>query len=231
MGVLRRWLPLAAVAVLLGVVGLGAVLGSLPVRPADLGSGAPPSARPTLSQPPIASEGGPGDPGSDVEMPGWIGTAAGALCLTLVVIVVGLLIFQLLRQGAPRKRWARLLMRTPSRAPKPLSADSVVAALDEGIQALDDDDADPRRAVIACWVRLESAAAAAGTARQPGDTSTDLVVRLLEGQRVSAPVLTGFAAVYREARYGHHVVDETMRAQARAALRQLRADLTAEVPA
>jgi hypothetical protein len=46
---------------------------------------------------------------------------------------------------------------------------------------------------------------------------------------VSRPVLDGFAAAYREARYATHVVDEQMRATAINALRQLRAELAAPV--
>ena len=70
--------------------------------------------------------------------------------------------------------------------PATATAEDVVAALDAGLADLSDTDADPRRAVIACWVRLEQAAAAAGTPAQPGDSPTDLVARLLHehaGQR------------------------------------------------
>jgi hypothetical protein len=81
--------------------------------------------------------------------------------------------------------------------------------------------------VIACWVRLEQAAAAAGTARLPGDSPTDLVGRLLAEQQVDPRVLAALLAVYREARYATHTVDDQMRAQARSALEQLRADLGA----
>jgi hypothetical protein len=100
------------------------------------------------------------------------------------------------------------------------------AAVDEGLLELDIEDQDPRRAVIACWVRLEAAAAAAGTPREPGDTSTELVERLLAEHAITPSVLAGFGAVYREARFGTtHVVDATMREQARAALRQVRDEL------
>ena len=74
--------------------------------------------------------------------------------------------------------------------------------------------------------RLEQAAAAAGTPRQPGDAPADLVVRLLAAHQVSAAVLYPLADVYRLARYATHTVDSTMRDQARAALGQLRAELT-----
>jgi hypothetical protein len=98
-------------------------------------------------------------------------------------------------------------------------------ALDEGLADLDAMDSDPRRVVIACWVRLERAAAEAGTPRAVGDTSTELVARLLSTSQVSAGVLDAFAAVYREARFATHTVDIGMRDQARAALTQLRDEL------
>jgi len=102
-----------------------------------------------------------------------------------------------------------------------------VAALDAGLDDLSDADRDPRRAVIACWVRLEQAAAEAGTPRRSGDTSTDLVFRLLRAHQVDRGVLDQFAEIYREARYATHPVEEHMRTQAQAALRQLRGQLTA----
>jgi hypothetical protein len=111
--------------------------------------------------------------------------------------------------------------------PEARTADDLVAALDAGLLDLSDTDRDPRRAVIACWVRLEQAAADAGTPRHPGDTPTDLVGRLLAEQRVDAGVLAAFAEVYREARYATHTVDDRMRGQARTALQRLRADLAA----
>ena len=82
--------------------------------------------------------------------------------------------------------------------------------------------------MIACWVRLEQAAAAAGTPREPGDTPTELVTRLLRGHDVSAPVLYPLAEVYRLARYATHTVDTGMRDRARAALQQLRGELSRE---
>ena len=101
------------------------------------------------------------------------------------------------------------------------------AALDAGLEELSDTDRDPRRAVIACWVRLEDAAAAAGTPRHPGDSPTDYVGRLLAEQQVDAGVLAALLEVYREARYATHTVDDQMRQQARSALQRLRADLGA----
>lgn len=228
MGVLRRIGPYAAVAALLAVAALGAVLGSLPVHPAALGEPDPPATHAARSAAPAYRPPDTVTSGEGVAVPDWMRTVVTAVCLLVVVAVVALLIVQLVRTGVGRRLGT--VGRGPARAPRPLgTAASVVAALDAGLSALDDDDGDPRRAVIACWVRLESAAAAAGTPRRPGDTPTDLVMRLLEAHEVSAGVLTGFADIYRQARYAPHVVDATMRAEARDALGQLRAVLTAEV--
>jgi hypothetical protein len=125
------------------------------------------------------------------------------------------------------RRRARRDRRPAAAQPAPNTAEDLVAALDAGIEELSDADRDPRRAVIACWVRLEQAAAAAGTRRLPGDSPTDLVGRLLAEQRVDARVLAALLEVYRQARYATHTVDDQMRAQARSALERLRADLGA----
>src|SRR5213076_2530874 len=115
----------------------------------------------------------------------------------------------------------------PGEPPPPVAhPEQVVAAVDAGLAELADSDADPRRAVIACWVRLEQAAAAAGTPRNVGDTPAELVTRLLAGHAASATVLYQLAEVYRLARYATHTVDATMRDQARAALGQVRAELS-----
>jgi hypothetical protein len=142
------------------------------------------------------------------------------LCLVLVVAVVVLLVTLLVR-GAVRR--VNLDADSVVRPPQRDSHQDVMAALDQGLAELDE--GDPRQAIIACWVRLERAAEAAGVPRKPADTPTDLVVRLLSGRSVNRAVLGDFANVYREARYSPHPVDTSMRDQARAALRLLRDEL------
>lgn len=105
------------------------------------------------------------------------------------------------------------------------AAAQVRSAVQAGIDLLDDQSADPRRAVIACWLRLEAAAAEAGTGREPGDTPAELVQRMLAGHRVSEPLLQRLAGLYRLARYGPAEVDPSMRGTALGALTQLRTEL------
>ncbi len=225
----RRWTPLLAVAALLVAGVIAAVLSSpsvtkvpLPTDQENQPTGGAAAARTAEA----ATRDVTGS-GSGSHLPGWVDAAIVGLCLAFVVVVVGMLIWYLFRDGF-RVRSAPLVAAAPAPTEPPIDArtEEVVAALDAGLDRLSDRDTDPRRAVIACWVRLEEAAAAAGTPRHPGDTSTDLVARLLGAHQVSRPVLDDFAAVYREARYATHVVDEQMRAAAVRSLGHLRAELT-----
>lgn len=227
---IRRWWPLAAVAVLLVLAAVAASHSSLRVtepgrRPAHV------DRRPLLP----THEANPPPPksfGFQVSVPDWLAIAAIAFCSLAVLLLIGAGLWMILRDALrdrSGRTWPRRRRKDPSRTP-PETTKEVVAALDAGLVDLSDTDTDPRRAVIACWVRLEQTAESAGVPRQVGDTPTDLVTRLLSaGRPVSADVLASFADVYREARYATHTVDERMRQQARDALQRLRAELTAEV--
>ena len=227
---LRRFGPLLAVGLLLVAAAVAAMLASPQIHASRLPKPPWPDADKT---PPPAQGDGPNAvvtaaPAPDdraVHLPGWLVLTAQVLCVVITVVVVGLLAWYLLRHGL------RMRQRKdkPAEVVTPAQArEQVIAAVDAGLSDLDDADADPRRAVIACWVRLEQAAAAAGTPREPGDTPTELVTRLLRGHDVSAAVLFALAEVYRLARYATHTVDTGMRDQARAALQQLRGELSRE---
>jgi hypothetical protein len=225
----RRWWPLAVVLVLLFFTALAATR-SAPQLDQIAHDEAPPTLPPlTPTQPKATPAGG----GQAVEaakgLPGWAGTVALVLLGVVALAVLGLAVFALLRDQSRRR--ARNKGRTKHLGKhQPRTAEELVAALDAGLEELSDTDRDPRRAVIACWVRLEQAAAVAGTPRHPGDSPTALVGRLLAEQQVDAGVLAALLEVYRQARYATHTVDNQMRQQARSALERLRADLGAVVP-
>jgi len=229
---LRPWWPPLAVAGLLVAAGAAAVLSSPSVTevPLSTPSGDSPSFswQPPSEVPPIP----PTDPGAAPggTLPAWVVSAALLVCLTAAAAVVLPLLYLLLRAAVSVRRGALPVDHTPTAPPAP-RREEVLAAVDAGLADLSDADRDPRRAVIACWVRLEQAAAGAGTPRRPGDTSTDLVLRVLDAHRVDRRVLDQFAALYREARYATHPVGERERGQAQSALRQLRGELAAGAPA
>ena len=80
-------------------------------------------------------------------------------------------------------------------APSPDLADAV----EEGLVTLEVGAVDD--AVIACWVRLEEAAAAGGVDRLPWETATELTVRLFDHFDVPEPAVDRLLGLYRTARY------------------------------
>ncbi len=228
-GLLRRWWPLAAVVLLLALAAVAAAHSSPQIGRVD----EPAITAPAPQLEDREAERGAPQPGDLVdtdptEVPAWLGKAALVIGCIVLAVLIGVMVWTLAREVGRRRVRGKMPPRQLSRT---ASAEEVVAALDAGLIDLSDADLDPRRAVIACWLRLEQAAAAAGTPRQASDTSTDLVTRLLGEHHVSGDVLASFADVYREARYATHTVDERMREQARSALQRLRTELTAGVGA
>jgi hypothetical protein len=230
---LARWVPLAAVVVLFGLAMLSTRLANPTIDvltpPERVNSSASPSPfDPDQTEPTLASATPLGPAALAIDLPEWLEWALGAACVLVVLGVAGFLVWLVLRDRVGRREVE--ILEEPEVPPTPEETEQTVrAAVDAGLADLDDADTDPRRAVIACWVRLEAAAAAAGTERAPGDTSTELVARLLTRHDVSAPVLAALAEVYREARFASHPVDEQTRHQARTALRQLRDELRSGV--
>ena len=78
--------------------------------------------------------------------------------------------------------------------------------------------ADAREVVVACWVRIERAAEAAGLGRRPAETATNVARRWLAGSPDRAAV-DDLAALYHLARYSTHVMTDADRDRARTALR------------
>ena len=104
-------------------------------------------------------------------------------------------------------------------------AGRVSATLDDALAAFRH--GDRQRAVIACWIRLEQIAEAAGFARQRSETSSELADRWLARLPVSRQLLMTLAELYREARYSSHRISDVALDTARSALEQLRREITA----
>lgn len=228
----RAGLPGLAVAALLaataGVAGLATPELGMSELSGPLAEPPPPPARP-----PGAPPGAPDRTGTGATPEGWpLAGLAGGTLLVAGLVAAGWAVWLRLRRRRPGSpQWFRLRPLRPASPGRPEDRPAgaeLLAAVDAAV-ACSGDDPDPRRAVIGCWLRLEAAAAAAGTPRLAPETATDLVLRLLRGHRVSEPVLAGFATAYRRARYAAHPVDEPARVAARAALRQLQAELPAQL--
>ena len=82
-----------------------------------------------------------------------------------------------------------------------------------------------RDAIIACWMRLHAATQRVGLEAAPAETPQEYTERTLRRLRVDAGALNTLAALYREARFSEHQMDDGHRQQAAAALHLLASQL------
>jgi hypothetical protein len=114
----------------------------------------------------------------------------------------------------------------------PLELDDAVAAIevaDDLDDSLDDlrAEPDPRRAVIAAYARLELSLARAGLARREDETAEEYVSRILDRLDVERRPVKRLTALYTEAKFSQHVVDDRMKDDAIDSLGQIRDELRA----
>ena len=83
----------------------------------------------------------------------------------------------------------------------------------------------PRNAIVACWDRFEEAAERVNAARKPWETSSEFTLRLLDAVSADSSAVSRLEALYREARFSDHEIDETRREAAVDALRAIHASL------
>jgi hypothetical protein len=223
----RRWWPVAA-----GVTALVLVLFASALSSTRLFGGVDTTpARPD-------GDGGSATPSRTVEATDTGSSTTAAIFYVLLGLValsviagLALALYRLARvRRGPRVR------RRPRTDRRPLTDD--IADVDTAAEArilgsaldqasADLDESDPRRAVIACWLRLERAAATVGAPRQVADTPAELVAKVLARHDVPAPALRTLAGLYEDARFSAHPIDEVDRDRARDALRRV-ADALAE---
>jgi hypothetical protein len=113
--------------------------------------------------------------------------------------------------------------RPPARARDELAAD-VAAVLDDTLDDLRAE-ADPRRAVIAAYVRLERVLAAHGVPRRRAETEEEFLERMLRALDVSRAPASRLTALFERARFSSHAVDSGMKDEAIGALEQVRDEL------
>src|SRR6476659_3528786 len=141
--------------------------------------------------------------------------------LVLVALVLVLALVQLVR-SLLRRRPHLELHEEPDFA-IPLVPSELLEAARERLQDLES--GEPRNAIVAAWIGLETSAAATGLPRLPAETSTDYTERVIGVWPVDSERLGDLAALYREARFSVHELGETHRDRAINDLRVLIADL------
>jgi len=152
---------------------------------------------------------------------GWVLT----IVLVAVVVFVLVAVVRSIRDTLARHR----VDPTEEGAGSELTPERLRAAAQESEELLAR--GTPSNGVIAAWVSLEDAIASAGVNRNEARTPAEIVTAVMRSYAVDAGALDRLAALYREARFSRHEVGEQMRDEARAALRQVTADLArAEAP-
>jgi hypothetical protein len=112
-------------------------------------------------------------------------------------------------------------------AEEPQASPELTAGVELSITELQDI-AEPRAAILACYRRLQTAADEAGVTRRPSDAPFELLERLLFFLGASGPAGTRLTELFERARFSDHEIDEVMRAEALAALEEVRDVLAAE---
>lgn len=93
--------------------------------------------------------------------------------------------------------------------------------------AIDDLEAEPdaRRAVIAAYARMEAVLARNGLSRKPSETPVEYLGRVLAGLTSRGDAVRTLTALFEQAKFSRHTIDEPMKQDAISALREIRADL------
>ena len=86
---------------------------------------------------------------------------------------------------------------------------------------------DPRNAIVAAWHRFEVQGERAGVPRRASETSSEYGLRILDLAEADHGSVNRLAELYREARFSEHAITEEHRAQALAALADIRHSLGA----
>jgi len=158
----------------------------------------------------------------ELEPAPWIDTVARFLLWTVLAIAATLAIAKLWRDR-PSFGWRR---RGPRPEPFDVLPDAATTITDDAErQRAVLGTGRPRDAIVACWLRVETAVVAAGVERRPSDTSTELVERVLGEYRLDADAIGSLAGLYREARFSDHEMSEDARASAISALDEVHAGL------
>jgi hypothetical protein len=169
----------------------------------------PPTATTATSAPPLPFEPSP------------FLVALVQIVVVLTAIVVLVVVAQLLRSLLRRR--PHLAQHEEPDFAVPLVPSELLEAARDRLRDLET--GEPRNAIVAAWLGLETSAAATGLPRQPAETSTEYTERVIGVWPVDSQRLGDLATLYREARFSVHELGEAHRRRAIADLRVLVDDL------
>ena len=107
---------------------------------------------------------------------------------------------------------------------------SLALAAERGLAEVGDLSREPREAIIACYAAMEHALAnAPGAAPQESDTPSEVLARAVEHEAIQPGSATELVALFAEARFSTHVMNESHRESAERALRLVLDELRSPV--
>jgi hypothetical protein len=145
----------------------------------------------------------------------------------LIKVVVGAYLLVLLFRGLRKAARAWQERMRPEPPPQDIDFDVLDDDPEQVVEQMRQDADDqfeallggsPRNAIVACWDRFEGQAERVNAARHPWETPTEFTLRLLAAVSADQPAVQRLAALYQEARFSEHPMDETSRQAALEAL-------------
>jgi hypothetical protein len=103
-------------------------------------------------------------------------------------------------------------------------AEQLAVVLDETLDDLRAE-ADPRRAIIAAYARVERVLAANGIPRRASETSDEYLARVLDSLELDSGAVERLTALFERAKFSQHDVDTAMKEDAIGALERVRDEL------
>ena len=137
----------------------------------------------------------------------------------LPIVVVALLLLSAAVAYVVAERRAKRRRRSGE-----LLAEQLAVVLDETLDDLRAE-ADPRRAIIAAYARLERVLAANGIPRRDAETSDEYLARVLNNLELDSGAVERLTALFTRAKFSQHDVDTAMKEEAIGALEQVRDEL------
>lgn len=165
-----------------------------------------------LGEPPQGDE----EPRSDDTARGFASPALGVFfTVLLALLIVGLvaaLFFMFSRE------------EKPAPPPQEHPTDQLTEEVEAGIDDLESI-RDPRRAVIACYARMQRLLPSAGIVSRASDTPFELLTRILEQRNLARRSITALTESFERAKFSRHSIGESTRDEALIALRDIRDQL------
>lgn len=210
----RSWRPvLIAVAVLLAWLVVVALLAQLRLPQYRGGPPEPSAAKPgahdgNLTPPPAGPSGG--------DHIDWHLTVSTAVLVVLILVATVLVRIRLRRfeSSAPP------IDDGPARTIPQPGGGSLAVAAQRGLAEVEDLSREPRGAIIACYAAMEQALVnAPGAAPQESDTPSEVLARAVQHEAIRADSAAELVALFAEARFSTHMMNEGHREAAERALR------------